>query len=173
LSSKRGPCRAPVDARLHRHILVFLLVWQRHDHVRTFDPHLDRFKPVARVAGVTSGPDVESALSALCTSAPTAITTKPSRSLCPPAPNNRSSCITSKRLADALFFWAAPRSELTHQRASNRGPAICYSFDCFYRQLYQCGSVLFVFDDQGRRGIVCEPWCDGPRGGSLLAGVPA
>ena len=32
------------------HVLVLLLVWQRDDHVRAFDPHLDRFEPIARVA---------------------------------------------------------------------------------------------------------------------------
>jgi hypothetical protein len=57
--------------------------------------------------------------------------------------------------------------ELTHQWAAN---AICYEFGCLYRKMLSCGAVLLVTDSEGRRGIVCDPWCRGPRGGSLAAG---
>jgi hypothetical protein len=32
------------------------------------------------------------------------------------------------------------------------------------------GSALLFTDSQGRRGIVCEPGCEGPRGGLLAGG---
>jgi hypothetical protein len=42
---------------------------------------------------------------------------------------------------------------------------VCYEVDCFYRKLMVEGSALLVTNSQGERGIVCDPWCRGPRGG--------
>jgi hypothetical protein len=55
--------------------------------------------------------------------------------------------------------------DLTHQRASN---AVCFEFSCFYRKLLSYEGVVLVADDQGRRGIVCEPGCKGPREGHAV-----
>jgi hypothetical protein len=40
---------------------------------------------------------------------------------------------------------------------------ICYSFVCIERRIKERGDVTVVCDDQGRRGIVCEPDCRGER----------
>jgi hypothetical protein len=45
-----------------------------------------------------------------------------------------------------------------HQRPSNE---VCCLLACIERQIKLFGDVTVVYDDQGRRGIVCEPDCRG------------
>jgi hypothetical protein len=52
----------------------------------------------------------------------------------------------------------APETEITRQWPSN---GICFSLACVERRIMQRGDVTFVYDDQARMGIVCEPECRG------------